>query len=348
MRRTAIRRYHLKLKRRKEIIVRIVLVALVVLFAAQLHAQDNPAESSPTATLEEVLVTGEQPGPGLWKVSSGDHTLWILGSYAPLPKKMTWKSSEVENVVAASQELLTSGTVDADIGFFKALTLLPSLIGIRNNPDGAKLREVVPPDLYKRWSVLKEKYIGRDNDAEKWRPIFAAQELYSKAIEKSGLVSGGIVWPIVQKTAKKNKLKITTPLIKVEIDKPRAVIKEFKKSQLADIDCFAKTIERLETDLDAMRARANAWAKGDVDALRRLTHVDQASACIAAVMNAQVVQERGYQELPARIQKEWVDAAAAALAQNRSTFAVLSIQEILRPDGYLAALRAKGYTIDEP
>jgi uncharacterized protein YbaP (TraB family) len=315
-------------------------------FAQSISAEDTPPGTA--TTLEEVLVTGEQPGPGLWRVSKGDHSLWILGTHSPLPKKMSWRSTEVETVIADSQEILTGGSVGADIGFFKTLTLLPSLIGVRNNPDGAKLREVIPPDLYARWIVLKQKYIGRDNDSEKWRPIFAAQELYSKAIEKSGLVNGGITWPVVEKAAKKHKLKITRPRIEVKIESPRAAIKEFKKGELADLDCFAKTIERLETDLDAMRARANAWARGDVAALRRLTYVDQSSACIEAIMNAQVVQERGYQELPARVAKEWMTAAEAALEKNRSTFGVLPITELLKPDGYLAALRAKGYAIEEP
>ena len=49
----------------------------------------SPEDALP---LEEVLVTGQQPGPGLWKVtrpSDGtDHVLWVLGSYGPLPKKL--------------------------------------------------------------------------------------------------------------------------------------------------------------------------------------------------------------------------------------------------------------------
>ena len=330
----------------------ITIIALLTL-ASSSFAQDKTAAPAsdrivPSAVLDELLVSGEQPGPGLWKVTKDGHVLWILGSYSPLPKKMSWRAKEAEERIAESQELLANASVDADIGFFRALTLLPSLIGVRNNPDGAKLRDVVPPELYARWSILKEKYIGRDNDVEKWRPIFAAQELYSKAIDKSGLQAGNVVWPAVEKMAKKNKLKFITPKIKVEIDKPRAMIKEFKKSELTDLDCFAKTIERLETDLDAMRARANAWATGDVEALRKMTHVDQVGACIEAVMNAQIVQERGYQALPAQLAQAWVAAAETALAQNPSTFAVLSIDEILKPDGYVAKLRSKGYEVEEP
>jgi hypothetical protein len=30
------------------------------------------------AVVEEVLVTGERPGPGMWRVSKGNHDLWVL------------------------------------------------------------------------------------------------------------------------------------------------------------------------------------------------------------------------------------------------------------------------------
>jgi hypothetical protein len=315
------------------------------------ETEASSTESTSTATLDEVLVTGEQPGPSLWRVSkstpNGEHVLWILGSHGPLPKKIFWRSKSVEATIADSQELIANSSFKADVGFFTGIFLLPSLIGIRNNPNDVKLKDTVPPELYARWLVLKEKYIGRDSTVEKWRPIFAAQELYSKAIEKSDLAPGR-VWVAVEKIAKKNDVKITRPQIPIEVEKPRTMIKEFKKTELSDLDCFAKTIERLETDLDVMRARANAWATGNVKALREMTYVDQVSACIEAVLNAQMVQERGYQDMPARLATAWLAAVDTALDKNHTTFAVMQINELLKPDGYVSKLRAKGYHIDEP
>jgi hypothetical protein len=336
------------------VVTRIIFACLLVIGEArgQSSAQDSrPSESTSSTVLDAVLVTGEQPGPGLWKVSKssadGEHVLWILGSHGPLPKKIFWRSKSVETTIAESQELIANSSVKADIGFFTEVFLLPSLIGIRNNPNDGKLKDAVPPDLYARWLVLKEKYIGRDSTVEKWRPIFAAQELYSKAIEKSDLAPGR-VWAAVEKIAKKNDIKIVRPQIPVEIEKPRSMIKEFKKTELSDVECFAKTIERLETDLDVMRARANAWATGNVKALREMTYVDQVSACIEAVLNAQMVQERGYQDMPIRLADAWLSAVDTALAKNNTTFAVMQINELLKPDGYVIKLRAKGYKVDEP
>jgi hypothetical protein len=306
----------------------------------------------PQPAIEEVLVTGQQPGPGLWRVTrpegGTDHVLWILGSYGPLPKNMSWRSTELEAALAGSQAVIAPVSMRASVGALGGVTLLPSLVGLRRNPDGARLEDVVPPELYARWLPLKERYIGRDGDVEKWRPIFAAQELYEQALRKSGLEPYGVVWPAVEKRARKSRVKIVEPEVEVRIDKPRAAIKEFKQASLDDLECFAKTIERLESDLELMRVRANAWASGDVEKLRALAPVDNASACIAVALNAEVLRQRGAGDWPARRAAAWLEAVEAAFAANASTVAVLTIEQILRSDGYVAELRARGFVIEDP
>src|SRR5688572_14603537 len=37
-------------------------------------------------TIEEITVIGRYPGPPLWKVTRGEHTLWIFGDLSPVPK----------------------------------------------------------------------------------------------------------------------------------------------------------------------------------------------------------------------------------------------------------------------
>ena len=320
-----------------------------ILSAASLLLAVPAAAQEP---IEEVLVTGQQPGPGLWKVTRpGDadgHVLWILGNYSPLPKNMTWRSTELESVLAASQELLAPVSVNASAGPLGGITLLPSLIGVRRNPADARLQDVVPPDLYARWLPLKARYLGNDDDVEQWRPIFAAQELYRAALKKRDLVPYEGVWPRVEKLARKAKLRITEPGIELKVEKARSAIKEFKTTPLADVECFARTIQRLESDLDLMRDRANAWAVGDVARLRELAPVARASACIGVVLQSSFMQERGYGDLLERVQAAWLAAAEQSLARNASTVAVLPIDEILKPDGYVARLRQKGYAIEDP
>lgn len=312
----------------------------------------SPPVANPVVTdpIEEVLVIGEQPGPGLWKASKGDHVLWIMGTLKPLPKKMTWRSRQVESVLAQSQEYITPPSVNVhlNINAFSKIMLLPSLIGIRNNPDGKTLKEIIPAELYTRWLALKAKYIGRNSSIENWRPIFAARELYEQAVEKSGLTDETNIMAVLSKIAKENKVTKAGPGTTTELDKPKEIIKKFKQMPMDDVACFAKTITRLETDLEAMRARANAWAIGDVAALRQLPDADQDEICNAAVFNAALAEEHGLQNVPQQKQDFWIAEAENSLAKNESTFSILPIIELLKPNGYLAVLRDRGYVIDEP
>lgn len=312
-------------------------------------AADAPLLPADTSSLETIVVTGEQPGPGLWKVSKGDHVLWVLGTLSPLPEKIAWRADEVGQRIAQSQQVLKAPDVGlkANLGFFGRLALMPSLIGVRNNPDGRTLEEVVPPELYARWKPLKERYLGRSGKVEKWRPLFAAMELYRAAIRSNGMTVGsGAISDKVAGFSKRAKLEPVPVEVAVNIEKPRDAVKAFKKSSLDDLDCFAKTLDRLETDLGTMKRRANAWATGDLDGLRALPYTDQYAACFEAIRHATVMRDAG--DLDARVEQAWLDAASKALEANASSFALLPMDKLLRADGYLSGLRARGYAVEAP
>jgi uncharacterized protein YbaP (TraB family) len=325
-------------------------LAAWMLCIAGTAAAQAPEPAAPVAQMETVVVTGEQPGPGLWKVSKGDHVLWVLGTLTPLPKNMTWQSKEVEALIAQSQAVIAPPEVEvkADTNFFGRLALLPSLIGVRKNPDGKTLEEVVPADQYARWLALKARYIGRSGKIEKWRPIFAALELYDEAIEKSGLTRSNVARQKVKEAAKNAGIEPTVPRVELLVEHPRTVVREFKDTPLDDLDCFRKTLDRIDADLGAMTKRANAWATGDVEALRKLPYADQMDACKAAVTETGLARRLGVVDLEARARRAWVDEAAKALDAHRVTFAMLPIRSLLAGDGYLAELAARGYKVESP
>lgn len=330
-------------------------------FAPTTNAQSLPdVDSAPPSTplvMEKIVVSGEQPGPGLWKVSKGDNVLWIIGTQLPVPKKMTWRAKGVAAIVAQSKEVLGEPSVAISakkIGYFTTLWLLPSAMESRKNPGGATLKDIVPPEMYRRWEVLRSRYVGEynindeENDLERWRPMFAALRLYSRAIDDSGMSSSSPVWPVIREAAKKHDVKITDVKFEPDIVDPGAALREFSASRLADLECFSKTIERIETDLTAMRSRANAWAVGDVAALRKLPATDQRAACEAAIRNAPFMKTLGAQDLIAQVEAKWLNAAESALAKNPVTLAVLPIAQLVAPHGYLEKLKTRGYKVAEP
>ena len=301
------------------------------------------------AAPEKILVVGQRPGPGLWKVSKGEHVMWVFGTYSPLPLKMQWRSQQVETILAQSQEYLLQGGVHAKVGFFRGLTLLPHVIGLKKLPDGRTLKDVLPPEVYARWLPLKEKYLGNKDDFERERPIFVAEALFGAGLYHAGLGKGYEVQAALDKIVKKNKIKVTDPTIAFELDDPAKMIKTFKKSPLDDTACFAQTLERIELDIDAMRVRANAWAKGDIEAIRKLDFPDQEVACGDAMLNADFIKEQpAFRAIKERTRELWLTHAEKALAANASTFAVLPLKLLLDPQGPLAQLEAKGYLVERP
>ncbi len=314
--------------------------------AAQIHQADTDSVS----TLSTVVVSGEQPGPGLWRISKDGHVMWVLFTVSPLPKGMTWKTDEVAGIIAQSGEVVMSPSANLSVkgGTVRALFLLPSLLGARNNPDKKKLSDVLPPDLYARWSALKKIHIGRDNGIEKRRPIFAAQELYAKASERAGLDSSQSIAATIGKLARKAGVNIVPTNITVLIDEPKATLREFSRSSLDDIECFRKTLDHLESDLATMKARGNAWATGDIESIRNMSFTNQQQACQDALLHASVVEKRGLDDLPQRLGSAWLAAATQAMDRHAVSFSLLSLTHAFRTDGVIATLKERGYTIQAP
>jgi uncharacterized protein YbaP (TraB family) len=317
---------------------------------ARSAASPPPPIADNVANLAPVVVSGVQPGPGLWLVSRGDHRLWVLGIASPLPRTMQWQSHEVEQVIARSQEVLLAPTVKvrADISWFGKLLLLPAAYSARKNPDGLSLQQVLPAELYARWHTLQQQYMPDARKVERWRPLFAAQALYRKALAAHQLNSGGGIRKRIDALATQHGIKETPVEYPVVIDEPRAAIKAFKQSAPNDITCLSRTLDAIEQDMPAMTARANAWATGDLHALRTLPDSDRREACVAALTGAGFAHALGLSDVPAREEANWLAAARAALDNNTQTFAVLPMAELLKPDGYLAKLEAEGYQVVPP
>lgn len=113
----------------------------------------------------------------------------------------------------------------------------PKALGARKNPDGATLREVVPPGMYARWQVLKRKCMGNDRGVEQWRPLFAATELYEEAMDDAGLMGAGIIAPVIRRSIKAHEPKQAAPTYTLVIEDPKAALNEFRQARLDDLDC---------------------------------------------------------------------------------------------------------------
>jgi hypothetical protein len=357
---------------------RATLAAALLIFPLTICAGE-PVTGEPE--METVLVTGEQRGPGLWKVSRDGHVMWVLGSIGVVPDSIAWRTKEVEARISESREVLFPGwpRVSVDIGMFEALSLAPAAFRAAKNPGGMRLNDVLDADSYAAWRQLRRKYLDDDEDVEKYRPFFAEEKL-NNAIGKR-MMKGLRMKPVhqvIQKAAKKHKVPIhTLPDVvhKIEIEKPRAILKAARQHDLAEGACVGRNLQRLAKADAAGRltydvATTNAWATGDIQALRskaadagtepRLREDCMTVALDAALENSEVEKpaemRRGldlvkrqaelYEQASQQAEKNWLDAAEAALARNSSTFAVLPINLVLEQSGWLAKLEQRGYVVE--
>jgi len=313
-----------------------------------------------SAPMEEIVVTGEYPGPGMWKITRpGDdsHVMWIVGEPPPLPKRMKWKSRDVEAVAQRSQEILRDATMgmepDEKIGLFRKLSLLPSALKARKNPDDGTLRELVPPDLYARWLVQKKRFLGHDSGVEELRPIVAADKLRRAAFDDLGLRESGMVWEVVGKLANKFDIPVTTPTIKITFHtrEIKDKLKEFSHESLPDTECFARTLDLTEavSDTATEARRAQAWATADLETLESLPPLPNPFVpCAMALLSSTAAKELIPTDIREQIYASWTEAAARSLANNQTTLAIVPLAKLTRQGGYLARLRDRGYVVEPP
>lgn len=339
-------------------LLQVILVALIVMCPAISSAE---IEVSPDlAQIDEVQVDGEYPGPAMWKVSHpsdpNGNVMWIVGDIELLPRKIKWKSREIEDAVRAASEVLLMPTVDVrpegqiDIG--TGLSLLRSALGVRKNPNKAKLKDVLNEDLYRRWREQKRIYLSRNRSIERWRPIFAGPKLTDKAIKRLKLRREGVVWGAVSKIVERHDIETTRPTVAISVpaEQLKLALQQFSQEHLADTNCFDVSLQLTVAiaDVDRMHARAAAWATADLLALSELDDLpDPSLPCISAALQSTVAKQIFPTDLGDQFTEVWLSQAEASLSRNRSTVAILPFTQLTQPQGWLTMLRARGYEVKQ-
>jgi uncharacterized protein YbaP (TraB family) len=292
----------------------------------------------PPAVMDDVVVTGERTGPGMWRVHRGAAQVWILGSMSPLPKGITWRSKQVEQVLDGTSQVLVQKPFE--IGIARILWLLitePSALMVRG---GKRLRDVLPPDLHARFAVQRAKYTDDPDKWERFRPVIAAAFLQREAFHNVGLSTRLDIGAAVRTLAKEHKVRVE----EIKIAGVSDVMDALKSlPPAAENACVAASLVTVERDLPRLLERAEAWANGNVERLAKLRQPDEVDACREALDKGV-----GAAELIAGMRRTWLAAIEKHLQGAGQTLAVVNMDMLLEPGGLLDELRAKGYEVDAP
>ncbi len=321
----------------------IALACLLIAPHARSSTAQPPAASPGTALMDEITVVGERPWPRLWKVTRGDHVLWLLGTLNHLPSSLRWRSSEVERVIGQSRQVLASSPdVSAGLGPIGMIRLYFQWRRTEKNPDKTTLKDWLPAPLYARFEAVKQRFDPHDREIEDLRPSIAALRLYEHAIAASGLTAHDAAEREVLRLAARRHVPVRRAAFRV--DDPSAALREVSAlPPSVEVSCLETTVRRIETDLTTMQQRALAWSVGNVDQLRQLNFVDQREACLNALSSAPRIKA-----LVDRAEAAWELEAEEALEQQPVSLAIQPIYNLLQPDGPLAKFRAEGYTVEGP
>src|ERR1700704_4538198 len=144
--------------------------------------QVPPGGQAPPQVMDDLVVTGEHPGPGLWHVHHGAANLWILGSMSPLPKGITWRSKQLEQILDSTNQIVVPKPFE--IGIARVLWLLITERDLLMVRGGKRLKDVMPPDLHARFALQRTKYTADSDKWERYRPIIAAAFLQQAAFHR--------------------------------------------------------------------------------------------------------------------------------------------------------------------
>jgi len=297
-----------------------------------------PSRAEPPTQLEELVVTGERTGPGLWHVHRGNAELWILGSISPLPKGITWRSKQVEQVLGSTNRVLVPKPLE--IGIVRILWLLITERKVIMIRGGKRLADVMPQDLHARFAAQRAKYTDDSDKWERFRPIVAAAFLQQAAFHQVGLSARLDLGAAVRMLAKKHDVRVE----EVKIAGVGDVLEALKTMQPAtENTCVAASLVTVESGLPRLIERARAWATGNVERIESLHQPVEVDACLAALDSGAAAGD-----LIGRVRRAWLTSMQSYLQSGGVTLAVVNMDQLLGAGGLLEELRAQGYAVDTP
>jgi uncharacterized protein YbaP (TraB family) len=316
--------------------MRIAATLLAILLTGLCEAAAGAQQTAPA--LDEIVVTAERTGPGMWHVHRGDANVWILGSISPLPRDITWRSKQVESVLESTSQVLVQKPIEISVP--RILWMLIADRKFLMVGGGKKLKDVLPPDLHARFAAQRSK-VGDDADKwERYRPIIAAAFLQQAAFHQVNLSMRLDLGAALRGLAKKHGVRIE----EIKVAGVSDMLEALKTMPPAtERICVEASLSTLESGLPRLVDRAQAWASGNVERIENMPELKEVDACRNALDAG-----KGAVDVIGRIRQTWLENIEKHLRSAGTTIAVVNLDLLLERGGLLDQLRAKGYEIDAP
>jgi uncharacterized protein YbaP (TraB family) len=295
-------------------------------------SQDAPP--SPAALVEEIQVIARLPGPALWRISTPNSQLWILGVAGPLPRKFEWDSRRVNTALAGARELITPPA--AALSPKDLFGLLMDRNHVLHMPRGETLRGDLSPALRARFEAAAQA-LGQDpGHYDHWRAVVASVAMVFDAENHDQLDKTGQLRAVTD-LARRNHVRIRRLADYKAADLVRSWAQVPPEATAACVTLAVAMVERLPTDAPEM---ARAWARGDLATVKAIDEATSSDGCFLAAPAVAALQDR--------VAKDWARDLQRVLAEPGKTVVEIDLPGLTRKGGLLDQLRAEGLNVIGP
>jgi uncharacterized protein YbaP (TraB family) len=197
------------------------------------------------------------------------------------------------------------------------------------------LKDVIPADLYRRFEALKDAFASNYDSLEQLRPWAAGFELSKHAMKSLRLSDTAVSDTVLRLGWRAKVITLYT----------YANYAEFEKNSKSgrSVSCLEEIVSELEADRDDLQRLEDAWSVGDTDALREFALRQKPDTCVLDMF----ANDQQARYVIAHHTEQWLAAVDFALKMRNTTFALVPADKIFAPEGWLTALRARGYDVQQ-
>lgn len=285
------------------------------------------------------VARAEEPGgyqtPPIWRVTMGEHVLWVVGTIRPLPAGFTkepWSGPRLAQVAADATTYVGPPMIETRISNpLAALNALRHYNALRRIPRRETLADVLPAPMYDRFEQPRQQLGVRSRSVTRLRPMLAANELLEVALKKNGLTDRDFS-KSVRRLATRNGASAVKPQIKVSIGEAVVLIRSLPESIELRMQA---TLDYLESGIQNAELTASLWRAGRLSDLYRYDYslVDRCADAAFSGDAADGVRERAWQL--------WRQAVLDALQHHAVSIASLPLHELTKADSPLCTLPAE-------
>ena len=297
-----------------------------MLHARQLRRVVALAVTATLASSVFIATHAAESGKGfIWRVERDGRIGWLVGSihvltpdYYPLPEAM-------EKAFLRSKTLME----EADVTQMTSPDVVRLLTTKAIYTDGETLKTQLSPETYQMAAERLARFGLPMETFEKMRPWMMTLTLVAAEMKRAGFDAElGVDRHFFDRATRLGKQFRTLETLAEQLDVFAGFSPTVQEAMLRD------TLKSLDSEIGQMKTVADVWQSGDAAVLERIV--------LAPMMKEPAL----YDAMIVKRNRNWVPKIEDCLAAGHC-FVVVGAAHLLGPDGLLAALRAKGYAVQQ-